>query len=392
MKHLGYCTNIHPGESWSEVRDNLRDHVLAVKARVSPNARFGVGLRLSARAAQELRQRKQLDDLVQFLAENDLYVFTINGCPYGSFHGGRIKEDVYRPDWLEDPRLDYSDLLADLLAGMLPADVDMGTVSTVPGAFKPRAASFEDREDIAERLIAHAAKLCMLEDQTGKRITLALEPEPCCLLETVSESIAFFHAHLFTSARVAHFGNACGRSRGDAEEALRRHLGICFDACHMAVEFESMEAALDAYARAGICVPKAQISAGLELPAEASLEALARFDEPVYLHQVVEERDHTLIRYVDLGEAIEASRERRGRWRVHFHVPLFHETFEGELASTRPETAELLHLLGDDHRDTTHLEVETYTWDVLPEEYRALDIDDAIARELTWTRSELDQS
>jgi sugar phosphate isomerase/epimerase len=390
--HLGYCTNIHPGEGWAEVMDNLRHHVVAVKGRVAPEVPLGVGLRLSARAAAELARGEALSELGAWLADHGLYVFTVNGFPYGSFHGVRVKEQVYRPDWLEDERLTYSALLADILARLLPSDVAFGSVSTVPGAFKPRAREPDAADRIAKRLVDHAAGLRRLENDSGKRIVLALEPEPCCLLETVEETRAFFAERLFDRAQVARFGTSCGLAGAAAEEALRQHLGICLDACHMAVEFEPMAQALAAFRGAGIAVPKIQVSAGLEVSADAApavIEDLARFDEPVYLHQVVEQRAEECVRYLDLGEALGAARrgERRGPWRIHFHVPLFHAML-GDVGSTRHETAALLGLLAE-RGDGLHLEAETYTWDVLPPEHRALAIDEAIARELAWTRSHL---
>src|SRR5438132_878800 len=99
--HLTYCTNIHPGESWSEVRANLERHVVRVKERIAPRERFGIGLRLSAQAARELASPPLMMAFRRWLDAHDLYVFTINAFPYGAFHGTRVKEDVYRPDWLE---------------------------------------------------------------------------------------------------------------------------------------------------------------------------------------------------------------------------------------------------------------------------------------------------
>ena len=42
------------------------------------------------------------------------------------------------------------------------------------------------------------------------------------------------------------------------------------------------------------------------------------------------------------------------------------------------------------HRESpvsSHLEVETYTWDVLPEPFRSGSVDEAVARELAWVRA-----
>jgi hypothetical protein len=399
--HLTYCTNIHPGETWEEVRWNLVEHVCAVKAKVSPSAVFAVGLRLSARAAAELCAPGEIDRLRSFLVEHELYVPTINGFPHGVFHGTVVKEAVYLPDWRDPARLAYSDRLAEILAAILPGDGALeGTVSTVPGAFRPLVATPADEALIAESLLRHAAHLHRLRERTGKTIALALEPEPFCHLETIADAIVFFEAHLLTRAATARFADLTGTSPRGAEEGLRRHLRVCLDACHEAVQYEDAAGALDALARAGIAVGKVQLSTGLEVDFAAAgesvkdrlalLDALRPFAEGVYLHQVVAREAGALRRTLDLPEAIAlAERDplRLEAWRIHFHVPVFREAL-GPFRNTQPFLRELLAILRV-RAVAPHLEVETYTWDVLPAEHRREAIDDAIARELTWVRGRL---
>ncbi len=386
--HLTYCTNIHPGETWAEVRANLERHVVRVKAAVAPDRPFGVGLRLSAVAAAALAEAQELERFRSFLHDHGLYVFTINGFPYGPFHGTRVKEDVYLPDWLDDARLQYTDQLAELLAALLPDGLE-GTVSTVPGAFKGRVRGAADEARMAEVMVRHAAGLHRLRERTGRMVSLALEPEPCCHMETVDETVRFFEGHLFAAPTVALFGRLTGLGHGESEAALRRHLGVCFDACHMAVEFEDAAAGLAAFRKAGIRIGKVQVSAGLRVrmdPGDRALVAALRpFAEGVYLHQVVERRDGRLVRYLDLPEALEAAARDGGgvrEWRIHFHVPLFREEL-GPFASTQDYLRGVLELLRHEAH-TPHLEVETYTWDVLPEAFRREDIVAAVARELQW--------
>jgi sugar phosphate isomerase/epimerase len=353
-----------------------------------------VGLRLSAAAAETLAAPEPLAELRSFLAAHDLYVFTINGFPYGAFHGVRVKEAVYEPDWRDARRLAYSDRLATLLAALLPAEDGLyGSVSTVPGAFRPRARSADDAAAIAAQLLRHVATLIALETETGRSIRLALEPEPWCLLETVEDAVAFFGAHLHSRAATDRLAALTGRTRADSEDALHRLLGICFDACHMAVEFADpgdARARLDA---AGIAVVKVQVSAGMAASLggddAATRGALAGFADDVYLHQVVERRGEELRRFVDLPEALVAAADDVSprEWRVHFHVPLFREDL-GVLRSTQPWVAALLRQLAARAYDG-HLEVETYTWDVLPEVYRAEPVATAVARELAWTMEQL---
>ncbi len=355
---------------------------------------MGVGLRLSAIAAEALDAPTELCTLREFLAREQLYVFTVNGFPYGPFHGERVKEQVYAPDWRTPERLAYTDRLAGLLAALLPDDQPdlTGSVSTVPGAFRA-SASVDAREAIAEALLRHAAYLAALEDRTGRRITLALEPEPMCLMETTAEAVGFFEEFLFTAEAAARFAALSGRAPAAAETLLHRHLGLCLDVCHAAVEFEAPADSLASLRRAEVSVMKLQLSSALAVPHmdAAAAELLRRFDDGVYLHQVVEQGPDGLTRYLDLPEALAAwhADAAPGReWRVHCHVPVFHDAPLGRFATTQPT---LLDMLARQCRDgiSPHLEVETYTWDVLPPELRTGGLDAAISRELAWVRDRL---
>ncbi len=384
--HLGYCTNIHPGERWAQVRQNVAERVTAVKAEVAPEGAFGVGLRLSALAAAELAAPGELDAFKTLLEQERLYVFSINGFPYGTFAGTRVKEQVYRPDWLEEARLSYTDQLAHLLAALLPPGVE-GSVSTVPGAFRERCGEGAAAE-VADRLIRHAATLCEIRQRTGCTIALALEPEPGCLLETTAEAIALFQQHLHTASAAARLAALTGLARGECELSLRRHLGLCLDTCHAAVEFEDPDTAVEALAAAGVRIVKLQLSAGLQVarPDAEDLRALEAFAEEVYLHQVVVRTGQGLERHLDLPAAL--GRGPHGdEWRIHFHVPIFQAEL-GRFRSTQGFLARMLELQRA-RALSAHLEVETYTWDVLPPALRRTDVTESIARELRWVLGEL---
>jgi sugar phosphate isomerase/epimerase len=386
--HLTYCTNVHRGETWSETFANVRAYLPPIKRLVSPQDAFGVGLRLSARATEELAGPGELERFRSYLEEQGLYVFTVNGFPHGAFHGTRVKESVYLPDWLDEERLRYADLLGRILADLLPPEVS-GSVSTVPGAFKTRVHSTEEAALIAEHLLRHAATLHEIRERTGKVVAVALEPEPCCYLETAAETITFFEDYLYSLRALDRFGQLTGLGRSAAEESLRIHLGVCFDACHMAVEFEDVPGVLRALRSAGVRIAKIQLSTGLRVAFgpenEEVFAALRPFSDPVYLHQVIERRGSTLRRFVDLDEAIESTP--RGdasarEWRIHFHVPVFQARY-GRFENTQAELATLLEILKEEPW-SPHLEVETYTWEVLPDEYRREGLIASIARELQW--------
>jgi sugar phosphate isomerase/epimerase len=395
--HLSYCTNIHPGESLAEVCAAIGQHVPRVKKRLGVSGPFGVGLRLSARAAEELAGEGALDAFRALLSEHDLYVFTINGFPHGAFHGTRVKEAVYRPDWREEARVAYSDRLAWLLAALLPDGPD-GSISTVPGAFRERGSTATEAAEMAEHLLQHAATLFRVREATGRLVEIALEPEPCCYLETTDDAVRFFEAHVFSGAACRRFSELAAVSPSDAEAFLRRHVGVCLDACHLAVEFENAADAVEKLRGAGIRIGKIQVTAALALDLsgnlvedEAAFRALERFSDGVYLHQVVERRGSRLTRHLDLPDALSLARATPGsgpsEWRVHFHVPVFAEHIS-PFRSTRPFLLDLLRVVAEEFV-SGHLEVETYTWGVLPPEHRTEDVDAAIARELRFTLDHL---
>lgn len=363
---ITYCSNIHPGESWAETFANLKRHIPAVKAAVLPDGAFPIGLRLSQRAALDLDPNENAR-FSTWLRENDCFVPTLNGFPYGSFHGQRVKENVYLPDWRSPERAAYTMRLADLLAGWLPDQVS-GSISSVPLGFKG-VVDWQDLPTMRQQLLVVLNHLRRIQEVQGKEIVLALEPEPGCLLETTEEVCRFF-------AQLA------------LPDALRGLLGICYDGCHQAVEFEDPATSLARLAEADIRIAKVQVSSALRI-AGAECERLRRFDEPCYLHQVVvRDQDASLHRYRDLGEALERHDRAAGEeWRCHFHVPIFIAEMP-DYATTQPFLRNLLPLLPRD----VLLEVETYTWEVLPLELRRETVTDSIIREIQWLEAELSAS
>ncbi|MGA3172299.1 MAG: metabolite traffic protein EboE [Chthoniobacteraceae bacterium] len=376
-----YCLNVHPGETWSENFETLRTTVLAVRDLVSPGKAFGLGLRLSAVAASELDDPARLAELAEFLQSENLYVLTINGFPFGRFHGGRVKEEVYAPDWRWDRRRDYTNQLANILASLIP-EGGVGSISTVPCSWKPWVRSDADLEAILDNLADCAAHCARIARKSGRDILLALEPEPGCFLETTSETVRFFNEQLFTEG-VHLLGQRLDCSPASAAELMRHHIGVCLDTCHAAIQFEDPSECLRRYEAEGIRVPKIQVSSALRVGSNG-LEALRPFAEQVYLHQVkARTGSGEILSWIDLPEALEelpttAAEEIR----VHFHVPLHFER-SGLLGSTDSLlTPQFLTYISRD--PLTHIEIETYTWDVLPAALRSMSIEESIAAEFRW--------
>ncbi len=381
---LAYGMNVHPGGGVDALEAAIASTVTPLRDRLGVEGTMGLAIRLDAEAVFELHEdedrRRLLRDL---LASEDLFAFTGNAFVAGDFHDVRgVKAEVYRPTWATQARVAYTIAFADVLADLAPAGSSL-SLSTAPGSFRPfrEAPGFDDRA--AANLVRVGAHLTRLHEKTGVHVVLGLEPEPLCTIETTAEAIEFFRGPL---ARAS-----------DAGPVARSHLGVCYDVCHQAVEFEDPVANLEALSRAGVAVAKLQASCALELPDGADpvgRAVLARFDEPRWLHQTVARlRDGTVIRAKDLPDALTGERAAEfraadGPWRVHFHVPVHQPTAIPPLRTTRADLERTLRVVATG-TTTAHVEIETYTWDALPSEVRAGTLVESLARELEWTRAVL---
>lgn len=376
-RHLAYCTNIHRGESWMEVLHNLETHVLAVRARVCPDRPYAIGLRLGELAARQLAAPATLSSFQRWLADHHCYVFTINGFPWGPFHGTRVKEQVYHPDWTDARRLDYTRLLFDLLVRLLPDGV-AGSVSTVPGGFKAAIQSEPQVLSIIGHLWACVEHLDALHQQTGRLLHLDLEPEPLCFLETTAETVRFFNQL---------------RQARPGDPRLTEYLRVNYDACHLAVEFEHPSEALERLRQGGVRIGKFHLSSALAIrPTTEALAALQAFADPVYLHQVVVRRaDGSLERITDLPEALHQppdSQVSPSEWRIHYHVPL-HSPPAPLWNTTVDHLHGILDALAEDPDLGDHLEMETYTWEVLPPGLATRNVVDQLVAEYQWLLDQL---
>lgn len=386
VQHLTYCLNVHPGEDWDTNFDAIKKHALEIRRRVAYGKPFGLGMRLSWFAANELIKPERLTEFKKNLKKHDLYVFTINGFPYGQFHGTAVKQSVYDPDWQTDERVVYTNLLADILAELLPDGV-MGSISTVPGGYggnlkaetlkteklkSETLYSSANLDTIAENVARCAEYFAELENKTGRRVVLAMEPEPDCLFDSTDSTIAFFGDML---------------SKSDSMQQLgfdwSRYIGVCLDTCHMSVVFDDPTESLQRLLDSGITVAKVQISSALRAATgSATAEHLAEFAENVYLHQVrLRRADGSIVSYPDLTEEALKSiaEEQDGEVRVHMHVPLYFEE-SGTLRSTSKDlTKQFFKKVAT--AGISHLEIETYTFNVLPAELSNIPIEDSIERE-----------
>lgn len=376
--HLAYCTNIHRGETWAQTFETLQKYTLAVRDRVSPGQPYAIGLRLGEQAARELSDRPTLTAFQKWLDRENCYVFTINGFPYGKFHGTRVKEQVYAPDWTTKERVDYTNLLFDLLAAIVPAGIE-GSVSTVPVSYKEFITDQRQVNEAATNLWRCVEHIEKLTRRTGKALHLGLEPEPLCYLETSAETVKFFEVL---------------RSQRPGDLRLEEHLGVNYDCCHLAVEFENASEALARLRQHRIKISKIHLSSALKVwPTPEVRTALKAFADDIYFHQVIARTtDGSVTRYKDLDVALlraTASLPQPGEeWRIHFHVPL-HAAPTPLFGNTQDHIAGVLEVVKREPKLCSHFEMETYTWEVMPAEMKNRNVVDQLVAEYQWTLGRL---
>ena len=354
---LSYCTNVHPGVTVAEVIQGIRTYAFEIQQSIGQP--LAAGLWLSQPVVRELvDDATQLELLRTTLSHANLVTYTLNAFPYGDFHSERVKENVYLPDWTDVTRLQYTIDCARILAQLLPEGVE-GSLSTVPLGFKSLSTHPDFQPACILQIIQFAKAMDELHDDTGQVIRLAIEPEPLCVLETTPETIEFF-------ARLREVADASGD-----REAVDRHIGVCYDVCHQSVEFEDVAASIRELGDADIRINKVHITCAIEVhwPTSASLAELARFVEPRYLHQTfARSASGQVIHFLDLDRSLcenpPAEFGDAEIWRVHFHVPVDAESL-GLLGTTRADLRKALRQV-QALNYAPHLEVETYTWGVLP--------------------------
>lgn len=389
--HLSYCSNIHPGEDWKEHFAVLQSSIPPIKSDVSPDAPMGIGLRLANQASIDLSETHNFDIFKNWLEEKNCYVFTMNGFPFGNFHHTIVKDKVHAPDWTTQERLDYTVRLFRLLAKLLPDNLLEGGVSTSPLSYRFWWQTDEALEaatiKATKNMISVVEALMDLKESSGKTLHLDIEPEPDGILENSEEFINWYNNYLLPLG--IEQLQTKGLSAEQATEAIKTHIQLCYDVCHFAVGFEAPKDVLAKLEAEQLKVGKIQISSALKVDfsekAQEKLEVIAQYNEPIYLHQVVaQKKDGSFSKFPDLSEAIAGFDYTISSWRVHFHVPLFLEQY-GLLGSTQSDIVDTINL----HKEkpfTQHLEIETYTWGVLPKEFQA-PLNESISREINWVKS-----
>jgi sugar phosphate isomerase/epimerase len=397
--HLSYCTNIHPGETWEDIFQSLKDYIPKVKDKLGVKGPFGIGLRLSNQASETLISPDKLKEFKDWLAVQNCYVFTMNGFPYGDFHHAIVKDKVHVPDWSTTARKDYTIRLFHILEALTPTGHE-GSISTSPISYRHWFELESERDKVLQTACEHlaevTAELHQIEQKTQKTLHLDIEPEPDGFLENTEEVLWFFRDWLLPKGG-AWLVEKLGISSGAAAQLLKHHIRICYDVCHFAIVYEKAQDTFRKFQEEGIKIGKIQISAALKVDIpkdknerqilQSNLQPLA---ESTYLHQVIGRYDSgNLQSYPDLPEAIAILEETEmEEMRIHFHVPVFLAHY-GDFSSTQ---ADIISVLQEIKKNPvcSHLEVETYTWDVLDKDLRQ-ELSTSISREMDWVIKTLEK-
>jgi len=376
---LAYCTNVHRGEGWSETFSNLKTNTLKVRQQVSPNKPYAVGLRLGNSAARELASEKNLNIFREWLEKENCHVSGINGFPYGAFHGQSVKESVFLPDWTDASRLEYTQKLFEILAALNPPN-QQGTVSTLPGTFKKFNRSTSQIDELQKNILACAEYLLRLRDRTGVTLKLALEPEPLGYFENTQQTIDFFDQL---------------RGQETTTGLVDNFLGVCYDTCHFALQYEAAAQSVEKLNSSGAPILKYHLSSALRLkPTDDALRRLASMHEPTYLHQCIGQgQDGELTYFKDIPDALVDINALRkfNELRVHFHLPLHSSPMDKDFFNTTDFLQKVLSVIMKQPGRARELEIETYTWEVLPQALRSLDVTDQVVAEYRWVLNELSQ-
>lgn len=392
LGHLTYSTLVHQTDNWEQLWKSVNTYLPAVKARVAPNQKFGVCLRTSAPSAELLSADPgKVADLKKFFADTDLYLYTANAFVYGVFKKQIIKEDVYEPDWQTPERREYTKKVATLLAELAPEGINP-SIQSAPLGFKPKGTGPDIAKAYTDNVVDVVAHLVKLEKDTGKTVTLGLEPEPRCFLETTDETITYFQDYLFSPQTAEQLAKKAGLNAADAAAAMKKFMGVVFDIGHQSVGYEDIPASLHKLVAAGVPIVKLQEAASMHIPdvTQDKVDALQTFAKTIYLSQTCQKRDGKMTWFLNLEDAFEDWYKNPGprEWRTHFHVPVFLTELGHGFGTTRFGLEQALAV----HKKTPlsrQLEIETYTWDVLPDSMKSGSIVDYVERELDWVKGQL---
>lgn len=362
-----FCSNLLPQESLDDLLPALLTFAKGVRQQ-SEVPLLGIDLRLGLQAITQANQRSDLADWRQRFQEAGLVITTLNAFPLLPFQSDVVKDQAYRPDWGSTDRLKAS-ISAIAIADQLSHEADeICTISTLPGSYRPWAEAEADPLTMARHLGQWVVAAWHHRQRGGRRVVLAIEPEPCCSWGSGAELAQFWQTYgQHTLSQVCQDLH----STIDGQTAINEHLACCWDTCHASVVFEDQAGAIAALSHLGLAPLKVQYSAapGAAPPLSAAgIAALVALDEPRFCHQVgIRDQASHITVLPDLSHLAAwharlsaAEQQSLAAIRTHFHIPIHRDPDSPELASTIADSR--LGLAAALRHGARHVSVETYTW------------------------------
>ncbi len=356
--HLTYCLNVHNANNIDEISLAIKEYSLKIKNQICPDQPFGLGLYLSNKASIELEKPNNLNRFKEFLIKHNLYCFTINAFPYGDFFTPNLKTKVYYPDWTSSERLQYSKRVCNIMAELLPDNIN-GSISSIPISYKTNNNSWDKIKQSKKKLNDIALFLQHIELKTGKHIDIAIEPEPDCCIETSQEFIDFYQ---------------------QLNNITQQYIGLCFDTCHLAIQYENLTQSLLNLHAANIPINKIQISSALRIDKNFQQNLLHEFYDDKYLHQVKIKTNKNILSFSDLSpDIMQQNTDLWQEMRIHFHLPIYFNGYDN--IKTTNNQIDLDFFKTALKIGVKHFEIETYTFNVLPTNLQNIGLTKSIINE-----------
>jgi hypothetical protein len=370
--NLSYCLNAFDFTSdWKYTLTEIDRCFNTVRemSGFSSDKMTGLGFWTSEFFLELMRDPDNFRYLQEFLEKRNYYISTVNAFPYGVFHNQPVKDKVYMPNWLNEKRVDFTIKAAEFLEKFLP-DGGSGSISTLPGAYRRHIRDYngDSLRLIARNLEKTAEYLAYLYEKTGKKIRLGIEMEPDCIWETPDEFAGFYKKYMLPN------------------RYSREYIGVCYDTCHQELIENGPGAGLEILERYEIPVVKIQLSAALQIQNGAKFADIKEFDEPVYLHQtrIFNEKNGTICEtFSDIPELRSYSGD-DVTLKCHFHLPLFWDSDNTSFKSARKELLAVIRYIKANPGFCRDLEIETYTYSVLPDCVDFRSIGSAVSKEYDW--------
>ncbi|HFL8819312.1 MAG TPA: metabolite traffic protein EboE [Candidatus Azoamicus sp. OHIO2] len=367
-KSLTYCSNIFKEQDITKLLKILTDYVFFIRKHFKCKY-IGLGLCVSNTLINNVLNIHNLSYLRTWLIKYNLYISSINGFVYKSFHTKKIKEHIHYPDWTSSKRVDYTKKIIYFLSAALTKMTDV-SISTSPLSFKTwirrKNAKYIFFKSSVNILYVLQLLINMYKNKKHY-IHLDIEPEPYCLLESVNDFLYFFIKWLIPNSKLyLHL-----LDKKNKASYLRKYINLCYDICHFSVNYYNHIDIIKSIVLNKIKVGKIQVSSALEATItndnyKIIMKELLFLNKSKFLHQntLVTENKIFINKHIDLNYEVLKGFCNDTKLRIHCHMPLHLTKYRSYLDTTTNESKDVFLTLLKCIK-IKHIEIETYTYDIL---------------------------